>query len=290
MDVCDVAGSGGIVGDRRSLGHLDGVSAGWAGLARCMEQLNSSETVSELRLEQVSVVSHLGHTRLLDRISFAVDRPGCKIGIVGASGAGKTTLLRLLNRLAEPSEGQIFWRGQPLSHYPVPSLRQQVMLVPQEPQLLGMTVEQALAYPLQLQGFPPAEVAARIERWEQRLDIPEEWRSRSALELSAGQRQWVSLARGFVAQPQLLLLDEPASSLDPGKTELLIRVLGQIGGTVAIVSHQLAMIQKLCDRILWIDRGQLRQDKTRLEMDWEEVQSVLSKKSAAAVSDWNDFD
>jgi D-methionine transport system ATP-binding protein len=253
-----------------------------------MEHLNATETASELRLEQVSVISTLG-ARLLDRISFTVDRAGGIIGIVGASGAGKTTLLRLLNRLAEPSEGQIFWQGQPLSRYPVPALRQQIMLVPQAPQLLGMTVAQALAYPLQLQGCSPADIQARIERWEQRLDIPQEWRSRQALELSAGQRQWVGLCRAFIAQPQLLLLDEPTACLDSGRTELLIHALGQIGCTVIVASHQLGVAQQLCDRIIWLDQGQLRQDNTQQETDWSEIQSILTEKSAAAVSDWNDF-
>jgi D-methionine transport system ATP-binding protein len=253
-----------------------------------MEHPNPTETVSELRLEQVSVISNLG-SRLLDRISFRVDRADGTIGIVGASGAGKTTLLRLLNRLAEPSQGQIFWQGQPLSRYPVPALRQQIMLVPQEPQLLGMTVEQALAYPLQLQHVPPAELEARIEGWVQRLDIPEEWRSRQALELSAGQRQWVGLCRAFIAQPQLLLLDEPTSCLDLGKTELLIHALGQIGCTVIIVSHQPGVVQQLCDRVIWLDRGQLRQDNIRQETDWREIQTILTEKSAAAAADWNDF-
>ncbi len=254
-----------------------------------MQHPNSTEKVPELRLEQVSAVGNLGRSRLLDCISFTVDRSGHKIGIVGASGAGKTTLLRLLNRLAEPSEGQIFWQGQSLSHYPVPALRQQIMLVPQEPQLLGMTVEQALAYPLQLQRFSSAEVEARMGCWEQRLDIPQEWRSRQALELSAGQRQWVGLCRAFIAQPQLLLLDEPTSCLDPGRTELLIHALGQISSTVIIVSHQLSVVEQLCDRILWLDQGQLRQDKTHQETDWSEIQTTLTQKSAAAISDWNDF-
>lgn len=254
-----------------------------------MEHPNSIQKIPELKLEQVSVLGHLGDSRLLDRISFTVDRPGHKIGIVGASGAGKTILLRLLNRLIDPSEGQIFWQGQPLAAYPVPALRQQIMLVPQEPQLLGMTVAQALAYPLHLQNLSPAEVEARVDCWEQRLDIPQEWRSRQALELSAGQRQWVGLCRGFIAQPQLLLLDEPTAWLDSGRTERLIHALGQIGGTVIIVSHQLAVVQQLCDRVIWLDRGQLRQDNIRQETDWSEIQAILTEKSAAAASDWNDF-
>jgi D-methionine transport system ATP-binding protein len=249
---------------------------------------NTSVGMPELSLEQVSVVSHLGHTHLLDQISCCIEQPGSKIGIVGASGAGKTTLLRLLNRLIDPTEGQILWQGQPFKTYDAPILRQRIMLVPQEPQLLGMTVEQALMYPLQLQKLAPVELQQRLDLWMQRLEIPQEWQARQALELSVGQRQWVSLCRAFIAQPQILLLDEPTSALDSGRIELLCHILGQLHCTVLIASHQHAVLQKLCDRILWIDQGCLRQDKPVQETNWSEIQTVLSEKMAAQ-SPWDDF-
>jgi D-methionine transport system ATP-binding protein len=241
----------------------------------------------ELKVEQVSVISGLGHVHLLDQISFTIDQPGSKIGIVGTSGAGKTTLLRVLNRLVEPSQGQVLWQGKSLSHYPAPVLRQRIMLVPQESQLLGMTVDQAIAYPLQLQQLTSAELQQRMAIWEQRLDIPDAWRSRQALELSVGQRQWVSLSRALIAQPQVLLLDEPTSALDSGRIELLSHILRQMNCTVLIVSHQLPVIKDLCDRILWIDQGRLRQDKTNEETNWSEIQAVFAEK-ASIMPDWED--
>jgi D-methionine transport system ATP-binding protein len=244
-----------------------------------MEHFNPG--IPELALEQVSVISGLGHVYLLNQISFRIEQPGLKIGIVGASGAGKTTLLRLLNRLIDPNEGKIFWQGQSLKDYPPPSLRQRVMLVPQDPQLLGMTVEQALTYPLQLQKLSPADIAQRMAQWEERLNIPQDWKLRQPMELSGGQRQWVSLSRALIAQPQVLLLDEPTSALDSGRIELLCHVLGQLPCTVLIASHQYLVLQKLCDRILWIDRGQLKQDTAIQETNWSEFQTVLSEKMAA---------
>jgi D-methionine transport system ATP-binding protein len=253
-----------------------------------MDDLKTTPEMAELELEQVSVISGLGHTCLLDQISLRIERPGSKVGIVGASGSGKTTLLRLLNRLIDPTEGRILWQGQPSNNVPVPILRQQIMLVPQESQLLGMTVEQALAYPLQLQKLPAAEIQQRMERWERHLDIPSEWKLRQALELSVGQRQWVSLCRALMAQPQMLLLDEPTSALDPGRIELLCGILRQLKGSVLIVSHQYSVLQSICDRILWIDQGQLRQDNAAQNTNWSEIQTVLTEKAATS-ADWTDF-
>jgi D-methionine transport system ATP-binding protein len=249
-----------------------------------------TQGMPELALEQVGVVSGMGQVHLLNQISFRIEASGSKIGIVGASGAGKTTLLRLLNRLIEPAEGQILWQGKPLRKYPPPSLRQQVMLVPQDPQLLGMTVEQALTYPLILQKLPPADIQQQMERWEQRLNIPQAWKARQSLELSGGQRQWVSLCRALIAQPKMLLLDEPTSALDSGRIELLCHILRQLPCTVLIASHQHSVLERLCDHILWLDQGQIRQNKPIQEINWPEIQTVLSEKMAAQVSDWDAFD
>ncbi|MGB8702597.1 MAG: ATP-binding cassette domain-containing protein [Thermosynechococcaceae cyanobacterium] len=241
---------------------------------------------SELLLADVVVVSPTGQA-LLREISFAVPQPGAKIGIVGASGSGKTTLLRTLNRLINPTSGQILWQGKSLDRYPSPALRQHIMLVPQEPRLLGMSVEQALAYPLQLQKQHPASaIQQQVQQWCQRLGVPEDWRSRQELELSVGQRQWVSLVRGLAAQPSILLLDEPTSALDAGRIEQLIQVLRQVDCTILVASHQLDMVKALCDRILWLDQGTLKQDRVSQCIDWSEIQSVLAETATQPAGEW----
>lgn len=240
---------------------------------------------SELVLTQVTVGRAQGSSVILDDISFKAEAFS-KVGIVGASGAGKTTLLRLINRLAEPDGGQIFWRGKPLSQYSAPLLRQQIMLVPQEPRLLGMTVDQAIAYPLQLQRLSSAQIEQRTQLWQKRLPIPDEWRSRQELELSVGQRQWVSIVRAITAQPQVLLLDEPTSALDSGRVEQLAHGIQQLDCSVFVVSHQLSLIEKTCDHVLWLDQGRLRQDCSALEMDWQSVKTLLAEKNE--IPDWED--
>jgi D-methionine transport system ATP-binding protein len=248
----------------------------------------SSETPlqdSELVLKQVTLGRGQGSSAILDDISFTT-KPCSKVGVVGASGAGKTTLLRLLNRLAEPDSGQIFWGGKPLSQYAAPLLRQQIMLVPQEPRLLGMTVEQAIAYPLRLQRLSPAQIEQRTQLWQRRLSVPDEWRSRQELELSVGQRQWVSIVRALTAQPRILLLDEPTSALDSGRIEQLAHGIKQLDCSVFVVSHQLSLIEKTCDHVLWLEQGRLRQDCSALEMDWQSVKTLLAERNE--ILDWDE--
>jgi D-methionine transport system ATP-binding protein len=238
--------------------------------------------IPEIVLEQV-ILSTLG-SWASDGLSFSA-APSEKIGVVGTSGAGKTTLLRLLNRLISPERGEIFWQGKALSFYAPALLRREIMLVPQEPRLLGMTVDQALAYPLQLQKMPAAQIAQRVQLWKQRLVVPSEWGSRQELELSVGQRQWVSIARALMAQPQVLLLDEPTSALDSGRADQLVHTLKQLDCTVFVASHQLQLIQETCDRILWLDQGTLQKDCSLDDMDWQTFRAAMAENSA--VTEWD---
>jgi D-methionine transport system ATP-binding protein len=254
-----------------------------------MPTQQSDEESLALRFDQVSVLSPSGHDHLLHQISFCIDRLGEKVGIVGASGSGKTTLLRLINRLIDPSEGQIFWQGKDLRHYDSPALRQQIMLVPQEPRLLGMTVEQTLAYPLQLQNCSVGQIQQQVQTWCQRLGVPEAWRLRQEQALSVGQRQWISLVRALIVQPQVLLLDEPTSALDPGRIEQLIQTLQQMNCTILLASHQQTVVEKLCDRLLWLDKGTLRQDQPMQTVNWPTIQATLEAHEAST-TDWDTLD
>ncbi len=101
----------------------------------------------------------------------------------------------LIKRLQEPSTGNIYFQGKSIKEIPVISLRQQIVLLPQESKLLGMTVRDALAYPLQLKKLNPAEINQRIDHWTSLLKIPQQWFERGELELSLGQRQLVAITR-----------------------------------------------------------------------------------------------
>ena len=226
---------------------------------------------------------------ILTDISFEVFKSD-RISIIGPSGAGKTSLLRLLNRLSEPTSGSIYLENQDYRQIPVIQLRRQVMLVPQEPKLLGMTVQQALAYPLTLQQLPQRQIQERLDIYREQLHIPSEWLERTELELSVGQRQLVAIARALVIQPKILLLDEPTSALDAGIASHVLSVLADVAQqhemAVLMVNHQLDMAQLFCSRVLYLQEGQLRQDSSIAQVDWKQLREDLVQAEAQAAQDW----
>lgn len=231
-----------------------------------------------LRLESVSLHTEISRQLLLKNISFNVQK-GDILGLIGGSGAGKTTLLRILNRLRDSTEGSIYFQNQELKTIPSISLRTQIVLVPQEPKLLGMTVKQALTYPLQLLRLTPTEIKSRLSYWIRELNIPEEWLERNELQLSLGQKQLVAIARALIMQPQVLLLDEPTSALDIAKADFILSKLTKLAEnnntTILISSHQLDLLKKYVQRVIVLDKGLLIQDKIVADIDWHEVNETL---------------
>ncbi|MGD2180316.1 ATP-binding cassette domain-containing protein [Lusitaniella coriacea] len=233
----------------------------------------------------------MGLSLLLQDISFQIER-GDRVAILGASGAGKTSLLRLLNRLSEPTQGIIALEGQNYREIPVLQLRRQVVLVPQEPRLLGMRVEEALAYPLVLQQVPKREIQQRLEELCNRLRIPSEWRERNELQLSVGQRQLVAIARSLMLQPQILILDEPTSALDIGIATNVLNVLEELARdrqtAILMVNHHLELAQQFCDRVLYLQQGQLLQDKSATAIDWEQLRHTLIQLETQDAQEWGE--
>jgi D-methionine transport system ATP-binding protein len=240
-----------------------------------------------LNLQDVSL-SATSHY-LLQNISFAL-QAGDRLAIVGASGAGKTSLLRLLNRLISPSQGLIFLEDQEYKTIPVVKLRQQIVLVSQESKLLGMTVKDALIYPLKLQNLPLTEINQRLETWISKLRISEDWLDRNELQLSVGQKQLVAIARGIIMQPKILLLDEPTSALDVGRSTHLLDILTELSDaknlTILMVNHQLELAEKFASRVLVLDQGNLVNLQENAMVNWSEIREQLLIKEAKPSEDW----
>jgi len=208
---------------------------------------------------------------------------GDRLGIVGASGSGKSTLLTLLNRLREPDQGQLWFNERPFDQVSVFELRRQVALVLQEPKLLGMSVQESLAYPLVLQKRPKGEIQEKVLSWCDRLSIPLDWLDRQAWQLSLGQRQLVTIGRALILNPTVLLLDEPTSALDVGTAHRLLEVLASMPTlTWVMVNHQLDWVRQWCDRVWYLHEGQIWSDTTVAAINWDVVEQELK----APVEDW----
>lgn len=242
-----------------------------------------------LRLNRVSLAASVGADSILRDISFSVNA-GEKIAIVGASGSGKTSLLRILNRLSSPAEGEIFYLNSSYKKHNVLALRQQIMLVPQEPKLLGMTVKEALIYPLQLQKVDSKTIKHRLTKYCDALQIPTSWLERTELKLSLGQRQLITIARALMLKPKILLLDEPTSALDRGTSDRLLNTLNQINRTdrttILMVNHQLELAEKFANRILYLSSGQLLLDVAANKSQWQKINDHLLQEDQTLSQEW----
>jgi tungstate transport system ATP-binding protein len=184
------------------------------------------------------------------------------LAVVGPNGAGKSSLLLVLARLLKPERGEIRFDGRPAEALHDLDYRRRIGLVLQEPLLLDTSVFENVAAGLRFRRLPKDEIARRVGTWLERLGIAS-LRRRPAAKLSGGEAQRVSLARAFALQPQLLLLDEPFSSLDaPTRLRLLDdlhALLAETGTTTVLITHDLAEAARLARRVAVLLDGRLRQ-------------------------------
>ena len=244
-----------------------------------------------LQLDRINYTPPNFTRPLLTDISFSLAAGEC-ITLTGMTGAGKSTLLRLLNRLIEPTSGQILLDGENYRSIPPTMLRQRVMLVSQEPKLLGMKVREALAYPLQLQSLKPKQIEQRILTITEQFEIPSEWFDLTEIKLAAGQKQIVAIVRGLIAQPQILLLDEPIANLDSTTAQRVLTTLNQIArsqqiGTI-IVNHQLELTAQFSDRLLYLHDGKLVLDKASQLVNWQDLQQQIGTAESQSIAEWEE--
>jgi len=199
---------------------------------------------------------------LLDTISLAVEE-GTTTAVLGRSGSGKTTLLRTVNRMVEPTSGDVLVDGRSVREADLIRLRRGVGYVIQETGLFPhMTAERDAALVLEAQGRPRAE---RMRRSHELLDAvgldPKQFAARYPYQLSGGQRQRVGLARALAAEPSVLLMDEPFGALDPltraEMQDMLRSLMTRLKKTVLLVTHDLDEALYLGDRIVLLSDGKL---------------------------------
>jgi osmoprotectant transport system ATP-binding protein len=201
-------------------------------------------------------------TKLLESFSLAVSR-GETLVLLGRSGAGKTTALKLINRLLEPSGGEVLVEGKSTVAWDPIALRRGIGYVIQETGLFPhYTVADNVALVPRLEKWPPERIEKRVNELLGLVGLaPGDFRRRYPHELSGGQRQRVGLARALAADPAILLMDEPFGALDPlTRTEIRheFQALKQrLGKTIVIVTHDIHEAVLLGTRIALLDSGKL---------------------------------
>jgi ABC-type methionine transport system ATPase subunit len=198
--------------------------------------------------------------RLLDRVDLEVARGGL-LHVVGPSGAGKSTLVRLINRMDEATDGSIDVLGRPVSSWPVRELRRRVAMAFQESSLLGMTVRRNLRLRFDLCGDPPPNFDERMAEVLDLVGLGDEVLERDASRLSVGQKQRVALGRALIGKPDVLLLDEPTSSLDPRLAEQLLDRLTSIRRTreltMVMVTHRFEEARRMGGELAVMIEGRI---------------------------------
>ena len=185
-------------------------------------------------------------------------------GLMGYSGAGKSTLLRLINLLERPDTGTVSVCGQKLTTLNSTQLRharQNIGMVFQQFNLLSnRTVAENVAFPLEIAKWPSKKIQARVEECLKIVDLQDR-ANHYPSQLSGGQKQRVGIARALAPQPQVILADEPTSALDPATTRSVLKCLEDINRrfnvTIVIVTHEMSVIRRLCDRAALLDKGRL---------------------------------
>lgn len=208
--------------------------------------------------------------RALRGVSLSVEE-GESFGIVGESGSGKSTVLRALCGLAPVTGGRILIDGVPVATPRNPGFYRRVQMVFQDPYASlhpRHTIDRVLSEPLAIHGFDRRE--ARVEQALDEVGLGRGFRFRYPHQLSGGQRQRVAVARALILEPKVILLDEPTSALDASiqaeVLNLLDRLRDERGLTYVLVSHDLAVVSHMCERLIVMQGGQVVEELTREQL------------------------
>lgn len=209
--------------------------------------------MSSLSLE--GVTKRFGKVTAAENISFEA-KSGRILGLLGPNGAGKTTTIRMIANIFNPDEGVITLDERVVG----PWSQAKMGYLPEERGLYKkLKINSQLRYLAALKGVSPEESRRRIKYWMDRLGL-NEWGGRKAQELSKGMQQKVQFIAALLADPELIILDEPFSGLDPVNSEVLREIvveLKQAGRTILFASHRMEQVEQLCDDICLIANGRL---------------------------------
>ena len=238
------------------------------------------EPIVELRGLSKTFGAGAEQVAALQQVSLAVE-PGEIFGIIGLSGAGKSTLVRCINLLERPDEGQVLFHGQDLTAMSTKQLRQvrrKISMIFQSFNLLEQrTALDNICFPLELEGVPKAKAKQRARELLEIVGLPDKAKA-YPVQLSGGQKQRIAIARALASDPEVLLCDEATSALDPQTTNSILNLLQTIsrerGITVILITHQMSVIEQICNRVAILDSG--------VVAEVGDVEQVFSNPQSAA--------
>ncbi|MGM0523186.1 MAG: methionine ABC transporter ATP-binding protein [Bacillota bacterium] len=210
--------------------------------------------------------------KAVDDLSLSIEK-GEIFGVIGYSGAGKSTFIRLINRLEEPTSGTVEIEGQNitgLSKHDLRVKRQEIGMIFQHFNLLwSRTVEENIAFPLEIAGTSKAEIQTRVQELIDLVGLTGKEKNYPS-QLSGGQKQRVGIARALANKPKVLLCDEATSALDPETTDsilaLLVDINEKLGLTIILITHEMHVIQKICHNVAVMEAGRVVEQGNVLEV------------------------
>ena len=209
------------------------------------------------------VSKSFGEKRVVDNISFSLEKPGV-FGLLGTNGAGKTTTIRMLLGIIKKGSGEITWKGKTVDRKNV-----NFGYLPEERGIYPKTkILDQLMYFAELKGMKKDEALIEINKWAKELKV-EEYLQLNAEKLSKGNQQKIQFMTAIIHNPELVVLDEPFSGLDPVNTEILKNIIINLvknGKYVIMSAHQMATIEEFCSDILILNKG-----KTVLQGNLKEI-------------------
>ena len=230
--------------------------------------VTQENTCPQIQIKNLCKVYQIpgGEVHALQNINLTIEK-GDIYGIIGMSGAGKSTLIRCLNRLDTPTDGQVLIDGQNVLAMKKKELlqtrRRMAMIFQQFNLQMQKSVARNVRYPLEIAGVPKKEADARVMELLKIVGLEEKAKAYPA-QLSGGQKQRVAIARALAGDPEMLLCDEATSALDPMTTQSILALLQKInqemGITVVLITHEMAVIRQICNKVAILDGGKLAEE------------------------------
>ena len=238
-----------------------------------------------IKLSNITKVFHQGTRTIQALNNVSLHVPAGQIyGVIGASGAGKSTLIRCVNLLERPTEGSVLVDGQELttlSESELTKARRQIGMIFQHFNLLSSrTVFGNVALPLELDNTPKDEIKRRVTELLSLVGLGDKHDSYPS-NLSGGQKQRVAIARALASNPKVLLCDEATSALDPKTTDSILELLKKINEmlhiTIVIITHEMNVIQKICNKVAVMDYGQVVETGSVIQV-FSDPQSDIARR------------